>query len=441
MSLKTIKYSSFILLVVLPSLAQKPLSLDEATARTIAQNRDILAAKLAVQAKEKETLATKTKRWPSLSTTGQVGPLLNRPDLVFSKGALGSFNATGPIPANDMNISIPRKISGYAISQVSLPLTQQWRLAVNVEQARTETLATRAQADQIRTASIARVRSLYFQIVALDSAQKVAQLQLDTAEEVSRLAQEGLQKGTALPADEARAAARLAQAKADVANIAADLQDAAEQLNLFMGDPLDAHYVLQTDPAGYVTLTQDEARAQAVAQRPELKEGRLRLLQTNLSVRSKRLEQIPDLNLFVSDIYLLNTTNYLPSQLATAGLSFSWEPWDWGRKQHEAAALRAKAEQQQLATTQLEQQIKFEADRAWREYNREERNWQASQLTTKSAEEQLRVVKERYAKQAALLRDLLEAQTNWEAAGQAEARSRASLGTAWANLQAAMGKE
>ena len=218
---KTIKYSKFVSVISFALFAQTAtLTLGEATKRTLAQNRDILSAKLALQAKENETLAAKTRRWPSLSTSGQVGPLLNRPTLTLTQGALGNFPATGPIPATNMDISIPRKISGYGISQASLPLTQQWRLGLSVQEARADEDVARAQASQVRGAAVARVRSLYFQIAALYSAQKVAKAQLDAAEEVSRLARDGVAQGTALRADESRADARLAQAKADSANIA-----------------------------------------------------------------------------------------------------------------------------------------------------------------------------------------------------------------------------
>jgi outer membrane protein TolC len=72
---------------------------------------------------------------------------------------------------------------------------------------------------------------------------------------------------------------------------------------------------------------------------------------------------------------------------------------------------------------------------------RAQRNLEAARLTTKSSEENLRVVRQRHEKEAALLRDLLEAQTNWEAAGQQEARAVAAVGIAWANLQSAIGAE
>ncbi len=441
MSLETIRYAILIAAITGLAHAQNTLSLQDATRRALAQNRTVLEAELAVQVKENESLAAKTRRWPGLSTSAQAGPLLNRPDLTFTAGALGNFPATGPIPASNTTIRIPRNLTGFGMSQLSMPLTQQWRLGSNIRQSMEETEATKADAEQIRVNIAARVRTLYFQLVALSAAQRVAKAQAETAEEVARLARKTQESGNALPADVSRAEAHLAQAKVDAANVDTDLADGQEQLNFLMGEPLDAHFALSSEEIKAPGGTLEAAREQALSARPEIKAARLRLDEAHLGVRSKRLEQIPDLNFTVSDVYFLNTNNYLPSQIAAAGLSLSWEPWDWGRKQHEAAALRAKEEQQRLAVTQLEQQIRLETDRAWREYQRAQRNWQAAQTETQSNEEQLRVAKERYAKQAALLREVLEAQTSWAAAGQAEARALAALGTAWADLQAAMGNE
>ena len=47
----------------------------------------------------------------------------------------------------------------------------------------------------------------------------------------------------------------------------------------------------------------------------------------------------------------------LPKNVASVGIEVKWEPWDWGRKRHEAAALRDKQEQARLAVAQTEQQV------------------------------------------------------------------------------------
>jgi outer membrane protein len=421
--------------------AQAPLTVEQATERAVSQSRDVLQAKAGVLAKAEDASVARTRRWPSLTTSAQVGPLLNRASVTFDQGVLGSFASTGPIPAKNTDITVPRRIAGYDLTQASLPLSQQPRLGLAVASANRDTDIARQQAESVRLNQISQTRNLYFQIVALEEARRAANAQVDAANESLRLARETVAKGTGLALEQMDAAARLAQAKADTTGLETDIRNGREQLNLLMGESLDAQFVLTSTTPRANLMTLEEARQRALAAKPEVKEARLRLDQTGLSLRSKRLEYIPDVNLQFTYLSFLNSSNALPNQIALAGFSLTWEPWDWGRKKHEAAGLRDKQEQARLSVVQTEQQVQWEAGRAWRELDRAQRNLDAARLASKSAEENLRVVRERRAKQAALERELLVAQTTWETAGQQEARAVAAVDVAWANFQAAIGAE
>ncbi|HEY1948282.1 MAG TPA: TolC family protein [Bryobacteraceae bacterium] len=443
MSLKS-KLSSILLLMlsfVGISSAQAPLTVEQATERAATQSRDVLQAKVGVQAKAEDASVARTRRWPSLSTSAQVGPLLNRASVTFDQGVLGTFASTGPIPARNTDVTIPRRIAGYDLTQVSLPLSQQPRLGLAVASANRETDIARQQEESVRLNQVSQTRNLYFQIVALEEARRAANAQVDAATETLRLAREAVEKGTGLPLERAESEARLAQAKADAAGLETDIRNGREQLNLLIGEPLDTQFVLTSTTPRANLMTLEEARKRALEAKPEVKEARLRLDQSGLSLRSKRLEYIPDVNLQFTYLSFLNSSNALPNQIALAGFSLTWEPWDWGRKRHEAAGLRDKQEQARLTVAQTEQQVQWEAGRAWRELDRAQRNLDAARLASKSAEENLRVVRERHAKQSALERELLVAQTNWESAGQQQARAAAAVGVAWANFQAAIGAE
>jgi outer membrane protein TolC len=90
---------------------------------------------------------------------------------------------------------------------------------------------------------------------------------------------------------------------------------------------------------------------------------------------------------------------------------------------------------------QAEAQAGLEVGRAWREWERAQRDLNAARQEALSGAESLRVAQQRYEQQAALLRTVLEAQTARESAGQREAKAAASAGAAWSNLQLAMGAE
>ena len=183
----------------------------------------------------------------------------------------------------------------------------------------------------------------------------------------------------------------------------------------------------------------DELRARSIANRPEIREVELRAQQAGLAVRSKRLEWLPDVDLKITHYSFINAGNLAPGQVAIAALSLSWEPWDWGRKNHEAAAARQKAEQARLAVAQAKAQAAAEAGRAWREWEKAQRDSNAARQEVNSTAESLRVARQRFENQTALLRAVLEAQSAWEAAGQRAVEAAAASGVAWANLQLATG--
>lgn len=420
--------------------ATEPLTVDQAVHEALVHNPTYLAAKAGVTVKSEEMGLFRKERWPRLSTSLQAGPLLNRADLTFSRGILGVYPGIGPIPGQDATFQIPRQISGFSLTQVAMPLTQQPRLGIQVKNAGKETDIAAQQADLARLNLENQVRNLYFQLLALESAAHAAAAQVTAAGELVRFVTSAQQTGTALPSDVLNATAKLGQAQAGADTVQQDLQDGREQLNLLMGRDLDTPFTLAdaSQPPDAVSL--EEARSAALSARPEIKEAEDRLAQTGLALSSKRWEYVPDVNLMLSYLNFFNSSNYLPNQLAVAGLSLTWEPWDWGRKRNEAASLRAKQEQAQLTLTQTRRQIELEAGKAWRDLVRFEKDLEAAHAATEAAAETLRVTRERNVRQAALLKDVLEAQSNWEGAGQQEARARAALAIARANFEAAIGK-
>jgi outer membrane protein TolC len=417
------------------------LSLEEATARALSTNPKVLQALSVIAVRRDEASIARTRRWPTLSTTVLGGQILNYPSLTIPKGSLGNFQSTGPVPDQDTNIGIPRRIGGYAVSQFALPLTERARIGLTIRAADLETGNACEQAEVVRQQVAARVRSLYFEILALELARTVAASQTQVAEEVVRLAQKGLSEGTSLTVEIQAAEARLERARADAANLEDDIHSGHEQLNLLMGAPLDAGIRLSSGLLPPDAPPLEEVEALAAANRPEVRQARLRAEQAGLDVRSKRLERVPEVNLVVVDYGFLNSGNLAPHQLAIAGVSVSWEPWDWGRKGQEIAIAQQRSAQARFGLADAEAQASFEAGRARREWEKAQRDLTAARRETASAAEAMRVSRQRYENQAELFRTVLETQALWEAAGQKEAKALAATGAAWADLQLAIGAQ
>src|SRR5436309_1316033 len=78
------------------------------------------------------------------------------------------------------------------------------------------------------------------------------------------------------------------------------------------------------------------SRRRALEARPELRKARLEARQAEYDRRLKKAEWIPDLSLTVNYVRLFNE-QVLPTSIASAGVLFSWDVYDWGRKQRELA--------------------------------------------------------------------------------------------------------
>lgn len=440
-NLKTILYVWCITGLSSITWAQPTLSLEEATTRVLAQNRQVLQARATVQIRKEEAAIARSRRWPVLSTAVQAGPILNHASATFPKGSFGEFGSSGPIPDKDTRIGIPRRIGGLSTSQFSLPLTRQPRIGLGIRSADLEIGRAGEQVQATEQQVVAQVRVIYFQTVALEAARATAASQVRVAEEVVRLARKGVAEGTSLPAGQAEAESRLSRARADAANLEKDIQDGHEQLNVLMGEPLEKRFQLASRLPSLEVLNLEDARAQAASNRPEIREARLRLQQADLAIRSERLEWIPDIRLTVTHFGFLNFGNLAPNQFAIAGLSLTWEPWDWGRKNRAAQVALQRREQARLALSQAEAQAGLEVCRAWREWEKAQRDLDTARQEAASGAESLRVARQRYEQQTALLRTVLEAQAAWESAGQREARAAAAVGAAWSDLQLAMGAQ
>ncbi len=435
--------SKSLLLLVGPILCfgQASLTVDDAVRQALASNPDILAANLGVAIKTDDAGAARAERWPRLQMQVQGGPLLNKAGITFADGALGVYPGVGPIPGATTTIEIPRSLAGYSLTQVSMPLTQQPRLGIQVKVVEEDTQMAREQLTQARLNLESQVRGLYYQLIALEKAEEASKTQVEAAEELVRVAERAVDTGTALQTELLAARAKLSQSKADAMSIQRDLTNGHEQLNYLMGRNLDVPFEVVEERSEADGSDLQAARKSAVGARPEVKEANIRLTEAGLAVRAKEWEYVPDVSLTFTYVTFFNASSYLPEQLAIVGFNMAWEPWDWGRKRHEEASLREKQEQARLSLVQMRRQVELQAGSAWRELSRAQATAEAAHAATEGSAEALRVVKERNARQAALIKDVLEAEGNWEAAGQQEARAVGALAVARANFEAAIGKQ
>jgi len=127
--------------------------------------------------------------------------------------------------------------------------------------------------------------------------------------------------------------------------------------------------------------------------------------------------------------------------VTTAGFLLTWEPFDWGRRHNRVVEAKKTIEQARNGIQETESKIAVEVGAKYRQWHEASLLLAASRTAHEAAAEQLRVTGNKYKQQAALLRDLLQAQAESSQTSFEYQRALSSYWSAFAELRKAMGEE
>lgn len=92
-------------------------------------------------------------------------------------------------------------------------------------------------------------------------------------------------------------------------------------------------------------------------------------------------------------------------------MQLKWEPFDWGRKRHEAAEKAAVVSQARFTANESQAKARIEVSSALRDVLAAKQLLESVSLDEQAVEEALRVVQAKYAQRAALLDEVFKAQS------------------------------
>jgi len=180
-------------------------TIDDAVALAMKGNRQVLSSGLDVDRAKEDTAAVETTRLPQFQSYILSGQPLRQLSFTVPQGALGTFAATGPIPAQNTTVTTPRQFSAFVFAQASQPLSQLWKIHLQLTSSRiSEDLAKEKMRLQ-RQDTAQSVRDLYYQIAQ-------TQAQIESAEAAEKDLIE-------LQAETDRQLAQQAALKADVLSV------------------------------------------------------------------------------------------------------------------------------------------------------------------------------------------------------------------------------
>src|SRR6185503_16514597 len=109
-----------------------------------------------------------------------------------------------------------------------------------------------------------------------------------------------------------------------------------------------------------------------------------------IDVRRKRAAFIPDVSAMFAYIGLFKV-ELLPPTIAAAGVTASWEPWDWGRKKREVAQSEKGVVQAKSAVQDAEAMVRIEVRTSFRKYQEAREAVRVNRTAAEALREKLRV--------------------------------------------------
>lgn len=428
------------------ALAQQPappvLTLDEAVELALQNNRLIKNSRLAVEKVGDQLAATRALRRPTFKVYALGAQQLTGLNFEFERGVFGTYPVTGPIPNQRTTISTPRRPTLFFAGSVMQPLSQQYRIGLSLDQLGLSREVAAEGLRRQRQAVVDEVKQLYYGILqsrsALVSLEQAGQLY----RELDRVTSEYVAQRVALKAQHLEVKTRLAKAEYEALSAANKLASLKEQLNNLLGRDIRTEFEVSPAPAPeWLEDDLSTAQQRALAQRPEVKEARLKVRQSELDRRIKKSERIPDVSLSLNYFSPRNFGDIVPKNFLSAGVVLSWDVFDWGRADRELDEKRKTTEQARNAVLEAENRILAEVNGRFRALRQTRQLLRVAQLAQEAARENLRVAENRFRVEKSLLSDVLQAQTSVAEADHQYQQALLAFWTAKADYEKALGEE
>ncbi len=426
-------------LAVTPALAEdRPpaplLDLDDAIAAAQHGNHALAGSSLELDKVDEHTAALITQRLPKLRLDALGGRLLQP-----LEGSLPAIVAGVP------SLTITRDtgwIGGFMAS-VAQPITQQYRIGLGIQELRLQHEIAGEDLRRDRQRITAEVRSTYYQISATEAGVVALRDLVRAIEEVDSLTSRYLAEQTVLRSEALEVQARLARERQRLMASENGLATQREHLNQLMGRPVTTPFRV-TDPSQLVSgierLTLDGARNLAVENRPEIRRAALQIAQADTARKLAHADWIPDVSLVASYSAIANSGG-LPDHGSAVGLYFTWEPWDWARRKHEADAQAVAKRQAEEGQKEAQEQVLVEVGQRWRAVRDAAAQLEATRIAEVAAKAYLEDVRNRYREDANMLHDVLEAEARLSRARHDFTDALAGYWSAAAELERTIGNE
>src|SRR6266850_6209702 len=173
------------------------LTLDQAIALALRDNHAMKIAKLEVERADENISAARTYRLPSLHAYTSVSSNLANNELRVPNPGANLFPGLGPF----FTLNDSRKVTAIFATSVIEPLTQQYRIGLNIKSQRVSREMAQAKLRQQQSETIDQVKKAYYAILQTRSALSSVEEALKSYKELDKVTGDYVMQQVALKAD------------------------------------------------------------------------------------------------------------------------------------------------------------------------------------------------------------------------------------------------
>lgn len=411
------------------------LTLEQAIDAALQQNRSLENAGMEVDKAADSVKAARTRQLPILNLDLSESYNLTPQSFTFAAGTFG------PVPPQDVEIESKDGFTPIVSLSIKQPLSELYRIGLTIDQHEVmEQIA--GQQLRARTQSVINeVKQAYYDILKTRSSVQSTEDSIAYYTELDREVAENYRQQTVLEYQLLEVESRLARARHEALKLRNRLATEQERLNKLLGRDVNERFSV-SDPGMDLVLIPDPAQAEiaAVAQRPEISEAALKLEHARYGYKIKKSEYLPDIDLSLRYTRLYST-EFIPDEESFIALTARWEFYDWGRKSQDLSQKNYAIHQARNQLREAEDQVLVEVNTRIRQLQDALDLVKVTELTERATREKARVLLNQYRQQAALLDDVLKAESEWSDAASEQQQAVLSVRSAQAELLKAMGEE
>jgi len=392
----------------------RTLTLDEAVSLATRQNSTVKIAGEKVNQMDARIREARASYFPSLANDSSAVHISNQQRIEIPQGALGVYPQTGPLPGSA--VSLAQGNSNFLLSTTTLsqPITHYFRTHAEVNAARADAAAARADAHRTADEIAFKVKELFYAILTTERRRDAIDAQIRAVELRTVETRNAVDTGVALDMKALEVKAQIARTQ----HARGQLQDAVADMKLELADltglPLDADFDLATpdasvsdaasasDSAATVTGTVQVA----LARNPEIEAAGHQIEKARAGVSAARAEYIPEVGAFAQYIHE-NGAPFVSPNTGVVGLNLKWTVFEFGKRRGQVSERRAEVAQAEENLAQVRRHVQVDVEKAVRKLNRAETALDSARQLLASATEARRVTSDRVeagtANQSALL--------------------------------------